>query len=209
VTIDESMVKFKGCFGFRQYRPAKPIKWGIKVWTMAESEKGYMYSFQVYTGKENQQEKGFSHRVVMDLCSPMFGTNLSVYMDNFYTGTDLFKDLHIRGILACGTVRANRKGLPKDLLPKQVKLKKHEFKVAQNDGLSLCVLQDTKPVLVLSNFHDPKHTGQVTRRMAKNTIVTVPLQLADYQKFMKGVDTYDHIIGYHMLHNGGDDFSFT
>jgi hypothetical protein len=217
VTIDESMVKFKGRLGFRQYLPAKPIKWGIKVWTMAESETGYMYSFQVYTGKENQQEKGLSHRVVMDLCSPMFGTNLSVYMDNFYTGTDLFKDLHIRGILACGTVRANRKGLPKDLLPKQVKLKKHEFKVAQNDELSFCVWQDTKPVLVLSNFHDPQHTGQVTRRMAElvlsnfhdpqhtgqvtrrmveNTIVTVPLQ-----KFMKGVDTCDQMIGYYMLHH--------
>ena len=30
-TIDESMIKFKGRLSFRQYLPAKPIKWGIKM----------------------------------------------------------------------------------------------------------------------------------------------------------------------------------
>ena len=29
-TIDESMIKFKGRLSFRQYLPAKPIKWGDK-----------------------------------------------------------------------------------------------------------------------------------------------------------------------------------
>ncbi|MEG7522740.1 MAG: transposase, partial [Chromatiales bacterium] len=51
VTIDESMIKFKGRLGFRQYMPAKPIKWGIKVWALCESNTGYAYHIQVYTGK--------------------------------------------------------------------------------------------------------------------------------------------------------------
>ena len=37
VTIDESMVKFKGQLPIRQYLPSKPIKWGIKMWSLAES----------------------------------------------------------------------------------------------------------------------------------------------------------------------------
>jgi hypothetical protein len=62
---------------------------------MAGSETSYIYSFQVYTGKKYQQEKGLSYRIVMNLCCPMFGTNLSVYMDNLYTGPHLLKDLYI------------------------------------------------------------------------------------------------------------------
>ena len=41
VSIDESMVKFKGRLSFRQYLPAKPIKWGIKIWALCEPSTGY------------------------------------------------------------------------------------------------------------------------------------------------------------------------
>ncbi|XP_062583974.1 piggyBac transposable element-derived protein 4-like [Saccostrea cucullata] len=198
-TVDESMIKFKGRLSFRQYLPAKPVKWGVKVWALAESDTGYLSKFQVYTGKENNQEKGLTHRVVMDLCHHYFGSNLCVYMDNFYTSPELLNDLHIRGIMACGTVRVNRKGLPKHLLPSKVGLQKHEFKVAQKDNLTYCVWQDTKPVTVLSNFHDPTHRGQVSRRAAENRVVQVPLMLADYQKNMKGVDLCDQMVGYYQL----------
>ena len=37
-TVDESMIRFKGRLAFRQYLPAKPIKWGVKVWVLAESD---------------------------------------------------------------------------------------------------------------------------------------------------------------------------
>ena len=31
LSIDESMIRFKGRIGFVQYNPKKPIKWGLKV----------------------------------------------------------------------------------------------------------------------------------------------------------------------------------
>ena len=48
VTVDESMVKFKGRLAFRQYLPSKPTKWGVKVWSLCESSTGYTWNFQVY-----------------------------------------------------------------------------------------------------------------------------------------------------------------
>ena len=61
-TLDESMINFKRCLQFRQYMPVKPIKWGVKVWTLAERTTGYMSLFQVYTGRDgNDQELGLSH----------------------------------------------------------------------------------------------------------------------------------------------------
>lgn len=70
------MVKFKGQLSFRQYLPSKPIKWGIKVWSLCKASTGYAYQMQVYTGRKPGagQEKGLSHRVVMDLVQPLWGT---------------------------------------------------------------------------------------------------------------------------------------
>ena len=130
VTIDESMVKFKGRLSFRQYLPSKPIKWGMNMWSLAESTNDYLHQFQIYTGKEGVQEKRLLHRVVTDLMKNMQDQNICVYMDNFYTGIELLKELKIRGIYACGIVRANRKGLPTELLPKKLKLARHEYRVA-------------------------------------------------------------------------------
>ena len=200
-TIDESMIKFKGRLSFRQYLPAKPIKWGIQVWVLCESDTGYVYNMQVYTGKvEGRQEKGMAHRVCMDLLTPVLGTNLHVYMDNLYTSVGLLNDLHVRSVKACGTVRANRKGLPTTLLPKNVRLQRGEFKRAQKDDLTYAIWMDTKAVLTLSNFHDPTHQGTVLRRRdGVRTHVPVPKMLQDYQQHMRGVDLLDQAISYHTV----------
>jgi len=112
VTIDESMVKFKGRLGFRQYLPIKPIKWGIKIWALCDSDTGYLHRFNIYTGKETTTyEMGLAHRVVHKLTGHLKFTNVRVFMDNFYSSPDLFVSLLNVGIYSCGTVRSNRKGL--------------------------------------------------------------------------------------------------
>ncbi|KAM4536507.1 piggyBac transposable element-derived protein 4-like isoform 1-T2 [Odontesthes bonariensis] len=203
VTVDESMVKYKGRLAFRQYLPMKPVKWGVKVWVMAESKTGYVTSFQVYTGAiEGKAELNLAHRIVTDLVSPYYGSHLSVYMDNFYTSVPLLVDLNVRGVGACGTVRANRRGLPKNKeLSKQAGMARNQYRVAQQDKLTLCVWQDTKAVMVLSNHHDPMALGTVKRRVEdqRQVEVEVPACLADYQQHMKGVDLLDQMVGYYTL----------
>ena len=203
VTVDESMVKFKGRLGFRQYLPSKPIKWGIKVWSMCESSTGYAYNLQVYTGRDGQQqEKGLAHRVVMDLCQPLLGKNMRLFIDNFYTSVPLLNDLLIRGVLACGTVRANRIGLPAHLKSNVVKLKKGEYRVAQKNDLVFTVWKDTKAVQFLSNFHEPDSLGVVRRRLeGKKVDVPVAKCVQDYQENMKGVDLMDQMIGYYLINH--------
>ena len=53
VSIDEGMVKYKGRFGFKQYMPTKPVKWGIKVWVHADATNSFVSTMQVYTGKKD------------------------------------------------------------------------------------------------------------------------------------------------------------
>ncbi|KAI0222464.1 hypothetical protein LSAT2_026301, partial [Lamellibrachia satsuma] len=93
------------------------------------------------------------------------------------------------GLLACGTVRVNRRGLPANLLPRNIQLQRGEFRLAQKDDLMCSVWMDTKPVLILSNYHSPAARGTVERRNAQGVRgpVVVPKALGDYQVHMKGV----------------------
>ena len=46
------MVGFHGRFGSTKYTPKKPVKWGIKSFTLADAETGYMLNIVVYTGAQ-------------------------------------------------------------------------------------------------------------------------------------------------------------
>ena len=195
------MVKYKGQLSFCQYLPSKPTKWGIKVWSLCESSTGYMSNFQVYTGREDNQEKGLAYRVVHDLTEPYHNTYIRCYMDNFFTGVDLFNALRRDMIYACGTVHSNQKGLPTYLLPKNVhNMIKGEYKVAQKDDLTYAIWQDTKPVLVLSNGHGPQEQHNVSQKGSDghHHQIPAPKMVADYQNNMKGVDVCDQMVGYYM-----------
>lgn len=61
---------------------------------------------------------------------------------------------------------------------------------------------DTKPVLTLSNFHDPSQQGTVLRRRDQvRTQVPVPQVLQGYQQHMRGVDLMDQAISYHTINH--------
>ena len=48
ISIDETMIGFKGRLS---YMPKKPTKWGMKAYVLADSHTGYMYNWYLYTGK--------------------------------------------------------------------------------------------------------------------------------------------------------------
>ena len=50
VSVDESMIGFKGRLGFIQYMPKKPTKWGMKAFVLSDAQTGYMYNWHLYTG---------------------------------------------------------------------------------------------------------------------------------------------------------------
>jgi len=50
--IDETTIGFKGHASFRMYNPQKPTKWGLHVYTLADSATGYIVTFEPYYGKK-------------------------------------------------------------------------------------------------------------------------------------------------------------
>ncbi|CAK1585001.1 unnamed protein product [Parnassius mnemosyne] len=113
-SIDESMVKFKGRSTLKQYMPLKPVKRGYKIWARADSKTGYLFHFQVYTGKGDNVETGLGSSVVKTLAQPLIdeGCSAHISFDNFFSSYDLLQYLYDHGIYSTATARNDRLGMP-------------------------------------------------------------------------------------------------
>lgn len=119
LSVDESIVKFKGRSTLKQFNPMKPIKRGYKIWSMAD-QNGCMLAFKIYQGKEEIINPEFSglglgERVVLELTKSVWNQYREIYFDNFFSSTKLVQQLKLQKTLACDTVRTNRKRLPKKM----------------------------------------------------------------------------------------------
>lgn len=194
ISIDESMIKFKGRSSLKQYMPKKPIKRGYKVWALADSE-GYLYNFDIYTGKtKDYVEHGLGEKVVLRLMEGLEYKQHLLFFDNYFTTYNLMKTLKEKGINACGTVMANRKNLPKLKEDKYLKQGEYDYNIS-SDGISIVKWKDKRTVHLLSNFHDPKAINAVERRNkdGSSNQVPCPNALTEYNNNMNCVDRFDQL----------------
>jgi hypothetical protein len=113
------MIKFKGRSSFKQYIKEKPIKQGYKVWVLADASTGYVYNFEVYSGKSVKRQVPLGEHVVWSLTRGLSIKFHYVYFDNFFTSPFLVlvERLLENGIYYTGTLRANRRGIPSEIIP--------------------------------------------------------------------------------------------
>lgn len=159
ISVDEAMVPSRGRLGFQQFITNKPVRFGIKIWELADSHTGYVWKQQLYTGanaEDGKPEKGLAKNVVKQLCSGLEESYHQLFTDNFYTGVELYKELHDSGIYACGTILATRKHFPKEIV----------FGSTRNIDRGTCQWRyafpllavawlDNKPVYFLSTIYKP------------------------------------------------------
>jgi len=155
----------------------------------------------ILTGKDDSLgsgDAGLTHAVVMRLVDPIKHRGHHVYTDNFYTSPQLFHDLRANGFGACGTLRLNRRSLPKSI---KVPVKKGERKAIRLDSLMIAIKwMDKRMVTVLTTIHSDE-VAMVERRSRHATggreVVEKPLAIVQYNKHMKGVDQADQLLSYY------------
>lgn len=116
ISLDEALIRFFGRISFKTYNASKPAKYGMKAYKVC-NVLGYTFKFDLYTGKAAQNLdnlKGVT-KIVFDLLEGYLDNGRKVYMDNWYNSPELFLRLLERQTQAAGTVRLNRKGMPKEL----------------------------------------------------------------------------------------------
>ena len=204
ISIDESLIPYKGRLSFRQFIPSKRARFGIKTWVKADASNGYVSQFVVYTGRDASADTKIplATRVVQKLMEPNLHMNHHLYVDNFYSSPDLFLWLNDRGVQACGTVRKNRLGFPHELYFGRGRHQRGSSNFLTKPPLLAQSWYDSKEVYFLSTIHEGKYPATVPAdqqsviRKGPNgpmNVVCPPL-LHDYNKYMGGVDLVDNVL---------------
>ncbi|KAF5281757.1 hypothetical protein FQR65_LT14552 [Abscondita terminalis] len=193
IAVDETMVPFRGRLIFRQYIPGKRHKYGIKLFKMCGSE-GYTYNLMVYQGKHETGKHDLSSHVVMELCKDYLDKGRILITDNFYTNLPLAHELLKRNTHSLGTVRKNRKGLPKEVV--SAKINKGDVVGKENEqGVVIAKWRDKREVLILSTHHtlEVVNTGRKNR---KKEDICKPKFILDYNAGKAGIDLSDQLSSY-------------
>ena len=111
--VDEHMIKYKDRSIMRQHIKNKPIKWGFGMWYRCAPKIGYLYEFDIYTGRKETTEFGLGESVVLQLKEKLNGSFCRIFLDNFFTSPSLLSKLTGNSLYGIGIVRQIRKLLPK------------------------------------------------------------------------------------------------
>ena len=218
LSIDETMIKFYGRTQIKQFVKNKPIRFGIKLWSLCTSF-GFLLDFNIYCGKSSQdsseklQNCTLGTRVVMNLLHLFFRNtpensleNYHAVFDNFFTNPDLLVHLKSLGLRATGTVRSNRvyeNKIVNDKLKRVIvpitlnkKSERGEYSVKHdvNSNINYISVMDSKVVSILSTacgIEPLKCVERYSKEQKKRVSLPFPQTFSLYNKFMGGVDIQD------------------
>lgn len=211
ITIDESLLLYKGRLSWMQYIPLKRARFGIKSYMLCESKSGYVYNTIIYTGKGTIQnvdgdELAVSTQVVLALIEDLLGKGYCLTVDNFYTSPQLAEILISQKTDIYGTVKPNRKEMPYGLKKtelKRRKMKKGDVVGYQKGKMTVMAWQDKKVVTLLSTVHSTKMLEVQKRGETKLR----PECVVAYNDTMGGVDRVDqHLANYSSTRKRGKKY---
>ena len=138
---------------------------------------------------------GVTHGVVLKLVEGLEYKGHHLYCNNYYTSPVLFSSLHTLGFGACGTVRMDRRGMPKEVTT--AKLKKGEVKSAEvEEGMLALKWMDKRQINMLSTIHDDSMMFKRRTQHVPGGIegVQKPVMIEQYNTYMGGVDKSDQLL---------------
>ncbi|CAH1960175.1 unnamed protein product [Acanthoscelides obtectus] len=167
ISIDGSLLGWKGRLTWKQYISSKRKRFGIKLFILAESSTGYTYNFLIFTGADTNYGNSFvseplSARVVLELSNNILDNDYCLSLDNYYTSVDLAEKLSMRRTDCVRTVRLNRKGIPKEL--KQKKLEHGEACALFRKKIMFLKYKDKKEIVMISTLHDNQFVEKKKQR---------------------------------------------
>ncbi|CAL1278575.1 unnamed protein product [Larinioides sclopetarius] len=167
ISVDESVLLYKGRLGYKQYLPNKRARFGIKFYQLCESSSGYIWNSLIYTGKdmplwtESSNYKSTTN-IVMTLLKDQLDKGYCVTLDNFYTSPELAELLISHRTDLYGTLRPNIMGVPEEI--KKGTLKKGEIVGFQKGKICIMKYMDKKPICILSTVHNTEIVEQDKKR---------------------------------------------
>lgn len=190
-TVDEMLIPFRGRSKFKMYMPNKPGKYGLKLQCLVDARTGYTYNVYLYTGKgsdgfglgEEERKKSVPTQAVLRLCRPIFNTNMNITTDNWYSSMELLQELKKKGLTTVGTLKKNKKEIPKEFLPnKNRSVGSTLFGFSKDCTLVSYVPKKNRAVILYSSMH---HDNDINPTSNKPDIIEY------YNNTKSGVDSVD------------------
>ena len=191
LAVDEVIVLYKR--RVVQYIPKKHKRFGIKIYKLCDSL-GYTYDMSVYLGKQRQNATAqitATHGTVLQVIRRVEGMGHKIFMDNYFTSPAVFDDLFQRKINVCGTVRHDRRGMPRDIGPKSLKMKRGDIATQVRGTLRAVRWKDKRDVYILTNMHAHPVEGNFTDESGQ---AIKPRVVEDYNACMGFVDKADRMV---------------
>lgn len=207
LSLDETLIHSFGRIKFKVRIISKSAQYGIKIYIVTDARKSYVLQVIVYMGKNNNDVKDSMKKtvsVVTKLLEDYKGTNRHVFIDRFYTSSELLRVLDANGIRMMGTMMGNR-------LPKGDRVVKasNEFKsMERGDAIKyrvvyrnasdeqayagLVIWKDSTMVYCLLSGCNNTAMDRCNRRSINGPInIPRPSCISKYNENMGGVDLAD------------------
>lgn len=190
LSADEQLLPSKCRCPFTQYISTKPDKYGIKFWLLVSTDSKYICNGFPYLGKANDRADGIpiGEHVVLKLMQPFLNKGYHVTCDNYFTSLKLAEKLKDSKTSMTGTIRANRRELPGDLLAADKKAPQFSsslYKTSSNVSLTSYKCKPGKSVYLISTYHNTCSAGEAPKYK--------PETVAFYNKSKYGVDIADQM----------------
>ena len=193
LAVDEVIVLYKGIVVFRQYIPKKHKRFGTKIYKLWDSL-GYTYDMSVYLGKQQQHATAqitATHGTVLPVIRRVEGLGHEIFVDNYFTSPALIDGMFQRKINTCGTVRHDRRGMPRDIGPKSLKMKSEDTVIRVRGTLRAVRWKDRRDAYILTNMHAPPVEGNFTHESGQ---AIKPRVVEDHNTYMGFVDKSDSMV---------------
>lgn len=115
VSIDETLLSFRGRSPFKMYIPKKPDKYRMKNVSMGEARTFYLCNAIPYVGKATLTERSPLEKpaqYVMKLANQNIKTNRNITTDNRFTSYGLAEALTANKLTLVGCLRKDKRELP-------------------------------------------------------------------------------------------------
>ena len=96
VSVDESLMLWKGRSRCKQYIPLKRARYSVKSYELYESSSEYIWTFFVYTGADTSyhpdycNESSMGSKCILTLAHSLLNKGYCINMDNFFSSPGLF-----------------------------------------------------------------------------------------------------------------------
>jgi len=140
-------------------------------------------------------------------CTKHLRPGTTINLDNYYTSIATAVSLRKKQIYIRGTLRSNRKFIPKKILLTKTEARQcirgyRKIAVAKNEGIVAVSWVDTKPVILLSTADGTEESqyGVLRKDKSSRNVIPAPLCVEKYNKSMGGVDKHDQLRSSFSLH---------